>query len=40
MLSDNQKGQIKNDWNNAQKTEAMKQMTAIFQSAPASTAHP
>ncbi|HSY79484.1 MAG TPA: hypothetical protein VK884_07740 [Verrucomicrobiae bacterium] len=40
MLSDNQKDQIKNDWNNAQKTEAMKQMTAIFQSAPASTAHP
>jgi hypothetical protein len=40
MLSDNQKKQIETDWTNAHSTEAMKQMTAIFQSAPAPTAHP
>ena len=40
MLSDRQKKQIETDWTNALSTEAMKQMTAIFQSAPASPAHP
>jgi hypothetical protein len=40
MLSDSQKTQIETDWTNAHSTEAMKQMTAIFQSAPASSAHP
>lgn len=34
MLSDRQKDQIKTDWTNALSTAAMKQMTAIFQSAP------
>lgn len=40
MLSDRQKKQIETDWTNALSTEAMKQMTAIFQSAPAPPAHP
>ena len=40
MLSDSQKDQIKTDWTNAQKSQAMNQMTAIFQPAPASPAHP
>jgi hypothetical protein len=40
MLSDRQKDQIKTDWTNALSTDAMKQMTAIFQTAPAPPARP
>ncbi|HSZ23749.1 MAG TPA: hypothetical protein VK782_11420 [Candidatus Sulfotelmatobacter sp.] len=40
MLSDRQKKQIDIDWTNALSTAAMKQMTAIFQSAPAPPARP